>query len=222
MTPGKLLFFCASTAFTVLLGACSDNKEHAYANSNVDTSDIQSLPTKLPTYITDPLRPVDNFDIPVHDLAMDGIIDKLRHSDSKATTKNMSQCWGDCDGSYKMVTDNGSRLTLHIFKRDCGDYGFGNEQYLLKDDTIIFVSLFNISLTDDTTNQVFISEEYLYDLRKDPANEKMRSKTFSNPNDDHRLDAVDFLKRRHNRDSLTTELKKQLIDALELAKNGCQ
>lgn len=60
----------------------------------------------------------------------------------------------DCDSAYKTYKLDNNTSILTIDKYDCGDYGFGNSQYLTSGDSITYVREFAVEwdATNDKTS----------------------------------------------------------------------
>jgi len=71
---------------------------------------------------------------------------------------------GDCGGKFKRLLYNGDTLTID--KYGCGDYGFGNSQYLTNDDSLKLVRNYEMEWSAQPDRIEFTVTEKIYEFGK--------------------------------------------------------
>jgi hypothetical protein len=61
---------------------------------------------------------------------------------------------GDCEGAYRTFSIKDDNSILTIDKYDCGDFGFGNSQYLTKNDSVLLTREFKVEWYNRTVYTV--------------------------------------------------------------------
>jgi hypothetical protein len=90
---------------------------------------------------------------------LDSLIYAAR-SDPKAKNKtNINYCWGDCCGYYSQYEQTEFKTKLILFKGDCGDHGFSNNQYYFERDRLKFVHDYEYAAGTDTST---LTEKFYY------------------------------------------------------------
>jgi len=69
---------------------------------------------------------------------------------------------GDCGGKFKRLLYNGDTLTID--KYGCGDYGFGNSQYLTNDDSLKLVRNYKMEWSAQPDRIEFTVTEKIYEF----------------------------------------------------------
>jgi hypothetical protein len=67
---------------------------------------------------------------------------------------------GDCGGKFKQLSFKTDTLTVD--KYDCGDYGFGNTEFITRGDSLRFVREFKMEWLVDSTGSKFNVSETIY------------------------------------------------------------
>ena len=107
---------------------------------------------------------------------LDAIIQKLSSDPAVEIIENIGYTWGDCDGSYRKLSDKKGN-TLYIFKNDCGEYGYGNDQFWLRNDSLLISRHYGLSQAwDDNDEITFILEEEVYTFKNGKITVKKREK----------------------------------------------
>jgi len=83
---------------------------------------------------------------------------------------------GDCDGAYRTFKIQGDSSILTIDKYDCGDYGFGNNQYLTRNARILLVREFKVEWGNVDKYHV---TERIIEFKTEGTIVKTRSRTIS-------------------------------------------
>jgi hypothetical protein len=96
---------------------------------------------------------------------------------------------GDCEGKFKQLALHEDTLTID--KYDCGDYGFGNTEFILDSDSLKYVREFKIEWSpDDKENELSVSET-TYEFTSSNLKKRTRTKSIKGWKD-FRIDDVNF------------------------------
>lgn len=99
---------------------------------------------KVQRVLADPFRDINNFDIKLGDRFVDSL-HALYSKQGKVTfTKDI--CIGDNCESWKTIVNKQKNTTLYLFKGDGSEYGFSNDQFLLKNDSLIYARNFIVNV----------------------------------------------------------------------------
>jgi hypothetical protein len=175
----SLLFFIVG----VLLSNCSGKSESQnFPDTNPSTNKKEKIELAL-----DPnaeLRDLNNFNLNIKSGPLSGLVNEIEGKERVKEIIKNDFCWGDCCGVSKVLEDKKS--TLFIFKADCGDYGFGNEQFYFLNDSLSIVRSFNFQIEefpiDSTSIAKWKVEEKIFDFRSSKVIVKERSLITENDN----------------------------------------
>ena len=118
---------------------------------------------------------------------------------------------GDCDGVYRTYNLDKNTIILTVDKYDCGDYGFGNNQYLTKNDSVILVREFTVDWDISDTKTPYRVTERMIKFTNGKTISKERQKSTD------RLSDIGFsnLPFNNNENSQVdeyTRIRKELVD----------
>ena len=158
------------------------------------TENSASLKIETPRYFSDPHRNLNDFTVEVNYPEFEKMINDLTNSKSVKETIKKNYCWGDCCGSYKLLADSSRKTALYLFKTNCFEYNFGNDQFLFVNDTLSMIRNYDCGVwnfrTDSTSNS-FKMEEKLFLFDKDKVIIKVRKKIFRG-DENYTLSDIDF------------------------------
>ncbi len=101
------------------------------------------------TIFLDPFRDINNFEIKVGNAHIDSLHSKLSKLNKPKEINDI--CVGDYCISYQILINKEEDLILYFFKGDGGEYGFGNDQFILEKDRIVFGRNFNVEIENYPT-----------------------------------------------------------------------
>jgi hypothetical protein len=116
---------------------------------------------------------------------------------------------GDCYGKFKQI-DLGV-ATLTIDKYDCGDYGFGNTEFITDGDSLRYVRQFKIEWSPGDKGNEFKVSETIYEFSTRGISKKTRAKSIEEWKD-FRINDGKFEESSNSGQSEYNELKKELRD----------
>lgn len=114
---------------------------------------------------------------------------------------------GDCEGKFKQLT--GENDTLTIDKFDCGDYGFGNSQFIVHNDSLRYVREYKMEWSPDDKGNEFNVSETTYEFSTKGVLKRARTK-FINGLSKFRINEIDFEESRLPGQVEYNEFKKKL------------
>jgi len=117
---------------------------------------------------------------------------------------------GDCDGAYRTYNLKNSKSILTIDKYDCGDYGFGNNQYLTKKDSVTNVREFSVEWDVSDGNTLYIVTERMIKFKNGKTILKERQKSITRLAD-LKFGNVPFKDIEHLANDEYVRIKKELI-----------
>ncbi len=120
-------------------------------------------------------------------------------------TKEKVYGGGDCGGKFKQLSFKTDMLTVD--KYDCGDYGFGNTQFITKGDSLKFVREFKFEWLVDNTGSKFNVTENIYDFSG--SIKRIRTKEVQGWRD-FRISNIDFGQSRLQGQKEYNDFKKEL------------
>jgi len=123
--------------------------------------------------------------------------------------REMEYGGGDCSGKFKQLSFEMDTLTVD--KYDCGDYGFGNTEFVTKGDSLRLVREFRMEWLVDSTGSKFNVSEAIYDFSSLRSTKRTRTKSVQGWKD-FRISDTDFDERRLHGQKEYLELKKELKD----------
>ena len=115
---------------------------------------------------------------------------------------------GDCYGAYRTFKMEGDSSILTVDKYDCGDYGFGNNQYLTRNANILLVREFKVEW--DNVDNYHVTERII-EFKTEGTIIKARKRTVSQLVD-LRFKGEEFEYERSTTDEELERIKKELID----------
>lgn len=122
-------------------------------------------------------------------------------------TKEKEYGGGDCDGKFKQLSFGTDTLTVD--KYDCGDYGFGNTQFITKGDSLKFVREFKFDWLVDSTGSKFNVTENVYDFSGSEVIKRIRTKQ-ANGWKDFRISNIEFEQSRLQGQKEYNDFKREL------------
>jgi hypothetical protein len=102
----------------------------------------------------------DSDSLLLDDLDMKNLISLFKTKGSKIQDKEYAG--GDCGGKFIRLIYAGDTLTID--KYSCGDYGFGNRQYLTSDDSLKLVRNYKMEWSAQTEKMEFTVTEKIYEF----------------------------------------------------------
>lgn len=152
----------------VLLACDSKHAEQATNSGHSDTLIADSTLIKTNRIFDNPYRDINNFDEITGDSAVDGLYRQLSLDGQTTIEIKNDICAGDNCTSIKSLKNGNT--ALYLFKSDGGEYGFSNDQFILKRDSLSFARKFNVSVEiwpTDTTKTIWSCAESVYYFYKD-------------------------------------------------------
>lgn len=122
-------------------------------------------------------------------------------------TKENEYRGGDCSGKFKQLSFKTDTLTVD--KYDCGDYGFGNTQFITKGDSLKFVREFKFEWLVDSTGSKFNVTENIYNFSNSQAIKRIRTKEV-NGWKDFRINNIEFKQSRLQGQKEYNDFKREL------------
>lgn len=165
----------AAMLCTFIVYACNNKSDSAAA---VAVQKTDSLANKVPSkdtpsparapFVQDPFIDINRFDTATGNHFIDSIY-KAYYFEATVTGEH-DLCLGDACHSYKKLENPDEQTTLYMVKTDCSEYGFGNDQFLLKNDSLIFARNFNVQIKEWPTEKKatqWLIEEKVYRFNGD-------------------------------------------------------
>ncbi|OQP60604.1 hypothetical protein A3860_32845 [Niastella vici] len=157
-----LLFITA-----ILLSNCNDRQavNNAIVTNNKDTVTKDTSLDRVNRIFNNPFRDINNFDISFGDNFIDSLHVSYVKKGRSAVTLTKDICIGDNCESWKTIVDKQENTVLYLFKGDGGEYGFSNDQYFLRGDSLVYVRNFSVSIETwptDSTDTKWKIEEVVY------------------------------------------------------------
>ncbi len=173
---------------------------------------------EMPFYLKDPKKNLNNFEIDTNYPPFNKIIKNLSDNRNIQTEIKNNFCWGDCCGSSKKLTDKNNKISLYLFKSDCDEYGFSNNQYYFKNNILSIVRNFDFGIEEyptETTPALWFIEEKLFIFNKNSVKIKERKKIFTD-NNNYTINDINFNESTGDRSRLLKEKNMELKKYLEL------
>jgi hypothetical protein len=120
---------------------------------------------------------------------------------------------GDCSGKVKIFYKNED--TLFIKKYNCGDYGFGNIQFLKKNDSILVARFYEYQWLVSENKTVFKINERLYNFGNITLMERQK---IVEPWVEYSLKDIPFSTNTFSRTEKTKDFKKEIFEMRKLEK----
>ena len=109
---------------------------------------------------------------------------------------------------------------MYLFKADCGEYGFSNDQFLLVNDSIADVRNFKIDIQEFPTDKsptIWNIEERIYQFNKTTVNIQYRKKLVKDIlNYDWKRDTMPFKNQTKDKSDIYVTKKEELRKLLEI------
>lgn len=175
----------------ILLINCNNQQSvnNAIVYNNQDTVKKDTSLDRVNRVFNNPFRDINNFDISFGDNFIDSLLVSYVKNARTAITFTKDICIGDNCESYKTIVDKQENTVLYLFKGDGGEYGFSNDQYFLRGDSLIYVRNFNVNVETwptDSTDTKWKIEEVVYHFQTNQSYTRNRTGYTSN------LDKFDF------------------------------
>lgn len=148
-------------------------------NAQIPFENSDSVKQKADKFFNDESRDINNFASKIYNELFDSLNIQFTNNKEVQTTIKNNLCAGDYCLSYKILKDNQNKSALYLFKADCGEYGFSNDQFLLKNDSLVSVRNFKIEIKDfptETSPTIWSIEENIYKFSKTTVTIKSRKK----------------------------------------------
>lgn len=171
------------------LAACNSkpaNTATAAPDSIAKQPDTYAQPERV-AFLEDPFKDINRFDIAVGNDFIDSVYQA--YATGTDTTSERDLCLGDACTSYLTIENSNENTTLYMAKTNCYEYGFGNDQFLLKNDSLYFTRRFNVNVEEYPTAQTDTKwriEETVHWFNGDSVTRYIRT-TFT-----RKLDGFDF------------------------------
>lgn len=199
----------------------STNQQSSQSNNkNIGSSKVET-----PRYFHDPLRNLNEFKIRTNHPALDKYIDELTNNKNAINTIKTNLCPGDCCHSIKKIVDTVNKVTLILCHVNCEEYSFGNDQFLIVNDTLSIVRNYYCGVYDFRTESIapsFEMKEQLFLFEKDKVIIKERKKILRG-DENYTLSDIDFIVAEGDRATLLkekTEVLKNKINFSDKSKTG--
>jgi hypothetical protein len=121
--------------------------------------------------------------------------------------KEMEYEGGDCGGKFRQMVLGGDTLTID--KYGCGDYGFGNTEFVTQGDSLRYVREYKMEWSPDDKGNVFDVSESVYEFSAIGSTKRTRTKSIKGWKD-FRINDKDFEEIRLPGQSEYFEFKKEL------------
>ena len=172
----------------LLIYSCNNYTEADNYNAGAppETMHPDSSLQKVNRIFNNPYRSINNFDIKFGDNLIDSLHNAFANDKLSAFNYERNICLGDNCTSMKEISNNTTHSVLYIFKSDAGEYGFSNDQYFLRNDSIKYVRNFSVDVEIplmDNDDIQWIVQEKLYNF--DPKAPFVRSRKVITKNLDH-------------------------------------
>jgi len=116
---------------------------------------------------------------------------------------------GDCGGKFKQIVLETDTLTID--KYDCGDYGFGNTEYIKDGDSLRYVRKYKMEWSPDDKGNEFKVSETIYEFSTIGLTKRTRAKSIKGWSE-FRINEENFEESRISGQLEYNELKKELKD----------
>ena len=147
---------------TFFFANCNNRQvENIAVAQNNDSVQKDTSLQRVNKIFNDPFRDINNFDFKVGNEFIDNL--HTEYSKTAELTLIKDICVGDNCESYQTFINKDNHTILYFFKGDGSEYGFSNDQYLLKNDSLQFVRNFNVeTLPPDSAETIWRVEEITY------------------------------------------------------------
>lgn len=139
-------------------------------SSAKDNSPKAATSEKVNRALTDPFRDIDNFDNKLGDPFIDSVHALYAKPGLRDVDYILDVCIGDNCESWKTIINKQENTALYLFKGDGSEYGFSNDQFLLRKDSLIYARNFTVNIdkwpTDSTATKWKI-EEVIYHFQRE-------------------------------------------------------
>ena len=213
MNKYLLLFAC------VLVCSCSSNEKNDIENlnSNKTNSETKIAASSIPKVQVDSIRDYNNFYIDQNYFAFTDVANMFKRDIKTQIFISPVFSWGDCSARYKKLYYLNEKSELYIFKSDCGDYGFGNDQFYFVNDEISKVRIFNVHIAKWQTNSTEIQwsiSETIYLFNELDVLILTRERITDNCYD-NTLEKVEFTQSRDDRNTFLLEKRKEFNELMD-------
>jgi hypothetical protein len=165
----------------IILCGCSITHKNKQQISN-NTIEIQdSSKIESPLFFNNSIRNIKDFSILVNDSQFDEIIKELSKNKDTKISLVLDTCIGDNCIACKEMYDRKRNAIIYLFKNDAGEYGYGNAQYLIINDSLKKIRNFDCSVAEDRTENSspsFMMKEKIYVFKGDEVIISERGKKF--------------------------------------------
>lgn len=111
------------------------------------------------------------FEFGTDDEMYNNTLKELLESERANTYIERDSCEGDCCSAYRRLMDSTSGRILYTFKHNCGDYGYGNDEFVFgSGDKLILARSFSVSVAEANGGKdkgQWVGNEKLYHFRDD-------------------------------------------------------
>lgn len=193
------------TLDTVVTNENTDTVKTTYGNDSISSTIVKE--DKNDYYFNNPTRDMKNFSVNYDNPIIDSLKDLYNSDKDVQVITKHNLCDGDCCTSFKKMTNNKTKITLSIFKTDCGDYGFSNDEYIFSDENLLLVRNFALGIETwptDTSQTIWYIEEKVLEFRKEQVTIRVRKST-TKDNTDFTLKGIPFKETNGERLKLTKE-----------------
>jgi hypothetical protein len=203
----------------VLTCSCSSNRKYDIekVNSNKTNSETTTTASFIPKIQIDSISDYNNFYINENYYAFTEISNIFIHDPKTQIFISPVFSWGDCSARYKKLFYLNSKPELYIFKADCGEYGFGNDQFYFDDDEISMARNFNAHIAEwdtDSTEIQWRINEIIYLFNEQDVLILTRERITENSND-NTLEKMEFTQSRGDRNTLLLEKRKEFNELMD-------
>jgi len=178
-----------------------------------------SVSKKADKFFNDESRDINNFTSKIYNELFDNLNIQFTNNKQAQTSIKNNLCGGDYCLSYKILTDNQSKSTLYLFKADCGEYGFSNDQFLITNDSLVSVRNFKIEIQEfstETSPTIWSIEENIYQFNKSTVTIKSRKKQVKDIlNYDWKKETMPFNSQTIGKSDICKTKKEQLRKLIE-------
>lgn len=146
-------------------------------------------------------------------------IDQLKFAEfsTKGTKiKEKEYGGGDCESKFKRLVLGNDTLTVD--KYDCGDYGFGNTEFITSGDSLQYVREYKIEWSPDDKGNQFRASETTYEFSTNRLLKRTRAK-FVEKWKDFRITEIPFEGSRLRGQDEYNQFKKELRDILSASQD---
>lgn len=138
------------------------------------------------TNVDTSLRALTELESKTNIASLDSLLLPLKQGPKVEQIIKKDYCWGDCCGAYKLIINKDVSAKMYLFKTECYDYGFGNDQFYFRNDSLKIVRNFNYGIEEfgnEKRPTVFYVEEQLFFFDSVKVVIRERRKKLSHPND---------------------------------------